>query len=207
MTIRKGSPWGEPRDAKAEVSIVSDDAALAEAAYRIYLATLGGDTDPASNLFRPSSGDVLKTLGLGSVRAVSEQMVFPFDLGLVRLDGDEPLAFSAHVICRNRHWSGAFATIMNVGWCGNNYFGPRAHPNDGLLDITEGSLPLQQRLLARSRLKNGSHLPHPNLKATRRPSHRVDFVNPTAVFVDGVAVGRHSVVDVELMPDVFKVVA
>ena len=48
---------------------------------------------------------------------------------------------------------------------------PRAHPNDGFVDVLEidEAMTTRQRLSAWRRAKTGSHLPHPQLRASRSP--------------------------------------
>ena len=96
--------------------------------------------------------------------------------------------------------------VMNAAWYGSLYLGPRAHPNDGLLDITVGSLTLRQRLLARTRARGGTHLPHPDLRTVRVAhwSHR--FTTPVPILVDGVSKGRARSIEVDLRPDAATIV-
>jgi hypothetical protein len=151
-------------------------------------------------------GDVLTTLGVSPDRAPSDHHHYPFDLGFASLDGAEPVPFVASAIVRQWGWSGPFAVIMNVGWYQNWYLGPRAHPNDGLLDITVGQLPLRQRLLARSRATSGSHLPHPLLRTLRRTRWERVFDGPKPVLLDGRAMGRHRAIGVSVIPSCFTLV-
>jgi hypothetical protein len=46
---------------------------------------------------------------------------------------------------------------------------PRAHPNDGYVDVLtiDEAITTRQRLFAWRRAKTGSHLPHPQLRASR----------------------------------------
>ena len=46
---------------------------------------------------------------------------------------------------------------------------PRAHPNDGYVDVLniDEAITTRQRLSAWNRAKTGSHLPHPQLRAIR----------------------------------------
>ena len=48
---------------------------------------------------------------------------------------------------------------------------PRAHPNDGFVDVLEidEAMTTRQRFSAWRRSKTGSHLPHPQLRASRSP--------------------------------------
>ena len=97
--------------------------------------------------------------------------------------------FVAHLVARRPRWSGRFAVAMNAEWLGDLDLGPRAHPGDGLLDLTEGSLGLRDRLAARRRARTGSHLPHPGLRTSRSASAELSFPDGVPVYLDGVAVG------------------
>lgn len=177
MTIRKGEPWGSP-EGPAPASVLDDDAALARSVASSRGATLS-----------VRSGDLAQTLGLdGAPRA--EPLWFAMDLGFVELDDGPEIPFTAHVIARGRFWLGEGAVIMNAAWVGDRYLGPRAHPNDGLLDITVGSLPPRQLLAAAKRSKTGVHLPHPDLSVLRVANWEHHFDRPRRVEVDGRYVGR-----------------
>ncbi len=151
-------------------------------------------------------GDVARTLGIAAQRPPDERLGYQFDLGFVELDEERERPFVAHVSAHRRLWGGEFAVAMNCAWIGDRYFGPRAHPNDGLIDYTTGVLDPGQRLLARRRVKTGSHLPHPDLSAGRRPTWEHGFARPTPVFVDGLAVGRYRSIRARLQVDCFTVI-
>ena len=207
MVIRPGESWGEPwTDGPDDLTL--DDAALAGEAYRRHLLkTSAQDPDTSDILLSVDHGDVLKTVGLTSNRDSDDQLRFPFDLGLVSIDDADPLPFAAHVVGRRRLWSGEFLVAMNVSWSGRNYLGPKAHPNDGLVDITIGSLDAKQRLIARKRATTGSHLPHPDLRVVRRKLYDHGFGTDTPVIVDGIRLGTCSRLKIEVLPDAFWLVA
>ncbi|NNE96223.1 MAG: hypothetical protein HKN24_09370, partial [Acidimicrobiales bacterium] len=152
-----------------------------------------------------SGGDVLTTLGGGARPGVSP-LAYPIDLVDVRLDDDRRFTSVAHVIAHNALWRGQFLVAMNAAWVGRLYLGPRSHPNDGLVDVTTGSLPWQQRLMARRRAATGSHLPHPRLRATRTAAFEYGFDRPTPVWIDGMARGRARRLSLEVIPDAGVVV-
>ena len=206
MTIEKGGPWGEaPGPAPATASATTDVevAALAAAAVARHEHLVIELTGPGDRL----TGDIAATLGVDRCRPDDQRLRYRFDLAYLRLDDGEAMPFVAHAVARNRAWSGEVAAIMNAAWVGPWYLGPRAHPNDGLLDITVGALPLGQRLLARSRVRSGTHLPHPALTVRRveRWTHR--FSAPRTVRLDGRAIGRGRDVEVWVRPDSFSILA
>ena len=208
MVIQADEPWGEPFSAGPQQTL-PDDASLAAAAFgRLDPDSGHGVTTRRSDLYLSvESGDVLRTVGLTANRDPADQWCYPFDIGLARLDGGDPIPFVAHLQARRRRWSGMFLVAMNVSWSGERYLGPKAHPNDGLLDITTGSLDVRQRLLARPRTLTGTHIPHPNLKIVRRPHYEVEFDSLTPVYVDGQRSGSCRQLEVNILPDAFGLVA
>jgi diacylglycerol kinase family enzyme len=96
--------------------------------------------------------------------------------------------------------------VMNGTHLGDLDLGPRAHPDDGLLDVTDGRLRLADRLRAGTRMRTGSHLPHPDLTTSRSASFSATFARPAAVFVDGVGAGDVTELAVRCLPDALVVV-
>lgn len=197
MPIRKGEPWGHELegDTPGEVVRCDGDAALADAVW----SRLDGDRIDRP-LFAVDAGDVATTLG----GAGSGRLVLPMDLCVATLDGGEPRPFVAHLVARRRFWQGEAAVVMNAGWFGEWYLGPRAHPNDGIVDVTVGALPVRQRLEARRRAPSGSHLPHPDLTVVRRSTWSHRFERATTIELDGRVVGAHHEVEVSVMTDAFR---
>jgi hypothetical protein len=184
--------------------VAGDDAELAALAHR------DGSTGTRPVL-AVGAGDVLRTLGLGDHQgpeppARDDRLAFPFDLGLAHLDDGSTTPFAAHVVARRRLWAGPFVVVCNVGWIGRWYAGPRAHPNDGLLDVIRGALPFRQRVEARRRIVTGSHLPHPALTTHRVARWDQRFDRPVSVEADGEVVGTTRGLRVEVRPDSFVVV-
>ncbi len=96
--------------------------------------------------------------------------------------------------------------VMNSAWYGDWYLGPRAHPNDGLLDVTVGELSLRDRMKAKKRVKSGTHLPHPNLEVRRVATLERTLKRPTRVHIDGVLAGQARHIQVRLDSDAFVLV-
>lgn len=200
MVIGKGEAWGEPCVPPPDLVTAADDAELGSLAAEAF-------ADGRRLVAEVRSGDLAATLGVragdgsGGTRAVEDRMAFTIDLGFASLDDGEPRPFVAHLVAHRTLWAGSFVVVMNAAWLGRWYLGPRAHPNDGLLDITEGSLSLRQRLLARSRVRTGSHLPHPELRATRKATWEGRFDRPTEVVLDGRSAGPARLVRAWIEPD------
>src|SRR6185369_10188758 len=83
-----------------------------------------------------------------------EAFTFSVDLGEALIDGRLHF-FVAHLVARNRWWTRAFVA-MNAQWLGGLNLGPRAHPNDGLLDIYDARLSLVDVVKVRARAHTGA---------------------------------------------------
>ena len=206
MPIAKGQPWGEPGALPEGAVMVGSDAAA-----RAVLEEARRRREPFPPLAR-TGGDLCRTLGggAGGPRRSEERLrsdggvVFPIDLGEVLIDGRLRL-FVAHLVARNRLWTRA-VVAMNAQWLGSWNLGPRAHPNDGLLDTYDATLPPGQLLAVRARLHHGAHLPHPGIEERRTPSLQVELGRRLPVRLDGTVVGSPSSFVVRVTPDALTVV-
>ena len=198
MPISKGSPYGEPGDLPGGGVIVGSDA---EAGAAVAAARKERRPFPALGLL---GGDLCRTLGGGGGGNELQGVRFTVDLGEALLDGRVHL-FVAHLVARTRLWTRAFVA-MNAQSLGSWNLGPRAHPNDGLLDTYDAHLPPGQLLPVRSRLHHGAHLPHPGIKERRTAALQVDLERPLRVRLDGMAVGTAKVISVRVEPDALTVV-
>jgi hypothetical protein len=202
VTIGKGSPYGGPGALPADGVVVASDAAAAAV---VTEARRGGRVVPTLGLV---GGDLCRTLG--GLRDIDrlrtpEATTFPVDLGCVLIDGRLHY-FVAHLAAHRRGWSGPFAVAMNAEWLGDLDLGPRSHPGDGLLDLTEGRLGPRDRLAARRRARTGSHLPHPGLRTSRSGKAELSFPDGVPVFLDGVGVGTAHELLLHVEPDALTVV-
>ncbi len=203
MPISKGEPWGVELDAAPTDTVTcADDAALAAAVWSARNKATPG-VGGSAPLFRIEDGDTLRTIGgPGSGRLALSMDVCQVMLG----NRPDPIPMVAHVIARRRWWRGDAAAVMNAAWLGEWYLGPKAHPNDGLVDVTSGSLGVRDRFEAKRRAPAGGHLPHPNLRVERRSEWSHTFESPLEVFIDGVSHGRHPAISVLVHADAFTLV-
>jgi len=202
VTIRKGEAWGAPGPLPEAGRLVRSDAA---ARLLVEPAWLAGDALPVLGLL---DGDLCHTLGgQGDEPRLHspDAMTFPIDLGVATFDGERH-CFVAHAVARRAWWRGRAVTAMNAQWLGEWDLGPRSHPNDGLLDLTDGVLPLGQRLEARRRARTGTHLPHPDLTTSRVAAADLTFAHPLDVWLDGTRVGRTTTLHLAIEPDALRVV-
>ena len=90
---------------------------------------------------------------------------------------------------------------MNAAWLGDWNLGPKAHPNDGLLDVTEGRVRAGELLQARSRARTGTHVPHPDIRETRAAAMQFEMRRPTPVYLDGEYVATARFLSIRTEPD------
>ncbi|MEY2397768.1 MAG: hypothetical protein QOJ00_942 [Actinomycetota bacterium] len=201
MTITKGQPWGEPATLPADAVIVRSDR---EVSHALDAARRAASPFPTFALL---GGDLCHTVG-GSddvERLRRGATAFPIDAGEVLVDGVHHY-FAAHVVARTRRWR-HFAVAMNAQWVGEWNFGPKSHPNDGVLDGYEGDLDFFEWRKVRKRLPSGTHLPHPRIEARRARAVTFEFAKPLPVYIDGEAIGSARHLAARVIPDALRVIA
>lgn len=212
MTIRKGQSWGTAGGITPGSPVVGSDDGARRQLQQMWsgqdersgppeVGILGGDLHRTLGAPRHDEADLL------AGRATR----FPMDLGTVRVDDGPEQVFVAHLIATaspsGRLWSSRTVIAMNGSFAGGLNLGPRAHPNDGRLDIVDGELPRPQRRTGRRRALTGSHVPHPDL-AERRSAHLViDSDRPLHLLLDGVTAGSGTRLELCCHPDAWIAVA
>lgn len=193
MTIRRGEPWGVEVERPEELVVLHDDAELA--------SFVAGDRSVAVCL---DGGDLAQAVGATGPRPVMQRV--PVDLVHVELDDGRELTAVAHVVARRSWWRGPVVAVLNVDHVGRWMVAPRAHPNDGRLHVVEvdGSMPIRQRLEARRRLPQGTHVPHPAIHTRVVVDGRWELPRASRIVVDGVEVGTSSTLGVRVEPDAFE---
>jgi hypothetical protein len=148
-------------------------------------------------------GDLCRTLGgTGDESRLrsSAAMQLPVDLGAVLADGRLHW-FVAHLVARRGWWRGRVVAAMNAQFLGAWDVAPRGHPNDGRLDVLDADLPFDERLQVRSRLKAGTHVPHPRIAERHVAALQIDLTRPTPVMLDGDDMGATTSLVVHVEPD------
>jgi diacylglycerol kinase family enzyme len=203
VTISKGAEWGTAATLSADSPVVSSDA---EVRTILDAARRAGNPLPVVGLV---GGDLWQAMGEpagGAERLRSERArQYSCDLGVVAFEGESHI-FVAHMLARSRWWSGRVVAAMNSEFMGPWLVAPRAHPNDGLLDLVDASVPRGQQWQARRRLGTGRHLPHPGIKVRRTSGEQFEFDRPVLIRVDGTTVGKTRSLTVEIEPDAFEFV-
>jgi hypothetical protein len=81
---------------------------------------------------------------------------------------------------------------------------PRSHPGDGTAEVQAyGLIPAQRRAM-RARLASGTHVPHPEIHLRRGRRITIRAARPLPLEVDGVAARPTDVLDVVLLPGVYR---
>lgn len=202
MTVRKGVDWGGTEPVPADLVVVRTDA---QAGHVLAEARAAGAPLPALGLL---GGDLCRTLGGRGgdpARLRDAGTTAVVDLGVASVDGAEHL-FVAHLVVRRSWWRGRVVAVMNAQYLGEWDVAPRAHPGDGRLDVLDADPSLGDRWKARSRLRGGTHVPHPDIAQSRVATWAADLDRPTPVHVDGERVATARRIEVTVEPDVVRVV-
>ncbi len=203
MTVSKGVEWGTPGGLPPDGVIVESDA---EARRVVERARRAGRPVPVLGLI---GGDLCRTLGgTGDRRRLHSEdaRTFPVDLGAVLVDGRLHW-FVAHLVARRSWWRGRVLVVMNAQWLGRYDLGPRAHPNDGLLDVSDGNLGTRERFQAWRRAPTGTHLPHPGIRTIRTAAVQFELDPRLDVYLDGERISRSArSLSVRVEVDAVKVV-
>lgn len=221
MTIEKGQPWGTAGSLAPDAPVFDHD----RAAGRFLSSCLAelGTADPPE--FGLTGGDLHRSLGAprhsGDDLRAGTATRFPIDVAILTTDAGTDVAV-AHLVAtadrRGRLWHGRSVVVVNGSFVGDFDLGPRAHPNDGRLDLTDGALPPGQRRAGRRRARTGTHLPHPDLRARRVTEYRFGadadagpgLVGATGeslyLRIDGDLLGRVTTFSVRCLPDAAIVV-
>jgi hypothetical protein len=210
MTIRRGQDWGDPGplDHAADVQATDADAAASLQARR----TAGVEVPEVGLL----GGDLHRTLG-GPGRGETELrtgMGVRYPVDLIEVEATAPDGTVTHhtglahlEVRGRRRFAGRTVVVMNASFVGPANLGPRAHPNDGRLDVTEGALPRRVWRDAARRALTGTHVPHPDLVETRTAELVVEDVGRRGWWLDGVKMPQAVRLVVRCRPDAAVVVA
>ena len=198
MTIRRGEDWGRLEPIPSDAVPASGDHA---AALILGAALDAGESPPPVVL---GGGDLARSLGhtpTSRSDATGEAPAFTIDVMAVDLPSGRHYAI-AHVVVGTMTWLRHSIVFMNGTHRGGLNLGPRAHPNDGLVDVTAGRLRAGDALKARQRMGAGTHLPHPDLTTARVDSATHQLDTPSRVTIDGWNAGKFTDISVTVLPDV-----
>jgi diacylglycerol kinase family enzyme len=126
----------------------------------------------------------------------------------VRVDAEGQTAwFVAHLVARRGWLRGEVVAAMNAQFLGDWDVAPRAHPNDGRVDVVriDPSMSLRDRLRARSRVRQGTHVPHRAITVRQVASADLTFARPMDVYLDGQRWLRTSALTLTVEPDALTI--
>ena len=204
MVIQRGQSWGSEGIAVDDLVWASSDAELAK-----HIST--GRKDVAV-----SGGDMWRTIGSRSRRVLPGEtaMCLPIDVMHVEYQtvaGDFLTKMAvANVVVRPANvrggWlRGEISVVANAQFLRKWDVAPRGHPNDGRVELTHVSraMGLRQRWSARSRLRTGTHLPHPLINAKSVPSFVANFDEGSqqVLWIDQQRIGQVKSVTIEVISD------
>jgi len=197
VTIEKGRPWGSAGPLAVDGVVAATDA---EVRALVEQARQAGRPPAEVGLV---GGDLCRTVGGRGDRArlaTPDAVRLPVDVAAVTIDGESHW-FVAHLVARRSWWRGRVVAVINAQWIGRWDVAPRSHPNDGLLDLFDGSPSLDDRWKARRRLITGTHVPHPAIVQRRTDALELELDPPLDVYLDGVKVGRGRHLEIRVEPD------
>lgn len=195
MTIEKGANWGTEGFVQAVRTSRSDK--------ELSQVVAGGTGD-----VQVQGGDTWIALGRPeAVQPPCRSLQLPFDAIEVIVETERWVAFSSVVIrqpwTRGGWLRGDVWVVSVTGIYRGRHLTPRAHPNDGLLDVIhfDPAMSGRQRLTAWKRSLTGDHLPHRHLVVRRVTSADVSSTRRLDVFVDGHRVGSAQSVRLGILAD------
>lgn len=198
MTIKKGEEWGTVGPRPDGTIVVASDAQA-----RAVIEPRRRADEPLPPI-APRYGDLARTVG-ATGNPAAEVRLLPCDLGAVLLDG-RLFWFVSSMVAGEPFRRGRCVAVMNTEWLGEWDLAPRAHPNDGMLDILDMQLSFGQARQARKRARVGDHLPHPRIDVSRMAAMQLELARPLPVRLDGEVVGTFRHISVRVEPDALTVV-
>ncbi len=162
MPISPGSKWGEEIVSPIAIRSFGSDRELGTALRDNLI-----NSQPQCAL-QLVSDDFLSLLGLNDLTRRTTSIKIRIDaLAISYTDKhgrshQDVCIGSLHI---GRTLRGTLHIVTNTGWWRGHDIAPRAHPNDGKLDIVEvaRTMTVRQRITAWKRSLVGTHLPHPNI--------------------------------------------
>ena len=194
--IRRGEPWGLETTWPEDAVIIHSDHALALA-------------DPSRPVFL-ASGDISRSLGHPSMPSgdgkCTEVRIDAMLCTVASSAGERKIVAASSIIVGS-HWRHRHMIISNGGWWNEWNIAPRAHPNDGIVELLTLSekMTMRQRWLAKRKMRTGTHLPHPDISMVRISSATVDRISGEKLLIDGQAVSIWESLSVEVLPDYWRV--
>jgi len=164
MTVEKGAAWGTRVVAPNIIETSTSDQAVALVSGSSPQCILGGE------LWKCLGEPELVTPGQWCHRVEIDALVCV----VTTPKGVMEWRAASHIQIGTWLGVGRFIVLSNTGFIGSRRIAPRAHPNDGVVDVIELSADMswRQRLLARKKSLQGIHIPHPAIQTSQVASVR-----------------------------------
>lgn len=193
MTISKHGSYGTPVSRPPTLNVLQSDLEIAQHYVSGHTAT------PCT----VTNGSIALSLGISSELnfrdSESNQQMTLVDIDLLQIDfrtrppstanssTSSRIVVAGTIAIQHRTPLSTCLILSNSGILRSRDVLPRAHPNDGFVDVLEvdPKISIRQRAIAWSRSATGSHLPHPNFRVSRS----IDFQwsgSPARMIADGV---------------------
>jgi len=196
MTISKHGLYGTPVSRPSSLHVLRSDLGIAQ-------HYVSGDTATTCTV---TKGSIAQSLGISSGRIQDpepNQQMTLVNIDLLQIDYRTTTSLNANANAKSSTTSrivvaGSIAIqhrtllstcliLSNSGLLRGRDVLPRAHPNDGFVDVLEvdPKISIRQRAIAWRRSAIGSHLPHPSFRVSRS----IDFQwsgSPAHMIADGV---------------------
>ena len=206
MPITPGSPWGVSSPAPENSLALESDRQLGT-----FLRDSSAQQIHAQSLLM-KAGDIPRALGVLNGSQRSERVRVIIDAIAVSYTDTSGVEHSDVCIgslsIARRFLRGSISVVTNSGYWRGHEVAPRAHLNDGKLDIFEvsGAMRWSQRRLMWHKTNSGTHLPHPLLSYSQG-----DFFHwegsPQRLTIDGECVATATQVSCRVQSDCVQVYA
>jgi hypothetical protein len=192
MTIRKDGSYGTPVSRPTMLHVLQSDLEIAQ-------HYISGDTATTCTV---TQGSIAQSLGISSGRIwdpdPNQQMTL-VDIDLLQIDfrtttpstanssTSSRIVVAGTIAIQHRTLLSTCLILSNSGLLRSKDVLPRAHPNDGFVDVLEvdSKISIRQRTIAWRRSAIGSHLPHPSFRVSRSTEFQWSG-SPAHMIADGV---------------------
>lgn len=195
--IRRGEEWGSPTTRTESDVVVKGDIAFARCSPDHRLIVSGGDI--ARALGDPTPPDI------GA--SCTEVLIDALRITITMRNGNTITQIASSHVMIGSWFRGRLICVTNGGFIGLRNVSPRAHPNDGLFDVTSllSSMGIQQRYRARHKSILGTHTPHPMVETSRaRTTEFSALLRSETLRIDGRRIRLWMSIHIEIVPDYWR---
>ncbi len=206
MVIKRGEDWGQRVLRPDDLLVFKNDAQANDCLTKQFKSSL------ANQSIAILKSNVARSLGLDGSNFSSETMLrTSFDVIEVEISSHDGATsrrcFLGNALIRDSWRRGAITGIFNASFIAGRDWAPRAHPNDGKLDVlsVDEAMSLRQRITAHRLSRSGSHLPHPHLRYLQSQSYVATDLEGATLTVDSVDFGAVESCSFRVIPDAVSI--